>query len=234
MIKALPAPGHPQQMCPEESQARHQGPPLNKAIAPGYPRQDHDRPDASRFTVGGSGRPGSRSAAVRRAPLHHAAHPGDLIIVVDADPGVGVAGGAERAQEREVLLNLGQGRAVSEALVPLACVSVLGSHTHHLRDVERDHERRPASPASVLRTSVTTTSCARRRRRGRGRRAPFEGLMVIPPSAVLMPASVPGTSACLRTPARGGRASRRSEAAGRRPGRRHDSADGRDSRGAPL
>lgn len=40
-----------------------------------------------------------------------------------------------------MLLNLGQGRAVSEALVPLACVSVLGSHTHHLRDIERDHER---------------------------------------------------------------------------------------------
>jgi hypothetical protein len=40
------------------------------------------------LVLGGSVRGGSPPAAVWRAPLHHAGHPGDLIVVVDADPGV--------------------------------------------------------------------------------------------------------------------------------------------------
>src|SRR6266480_1833370 len=51
-----------------------------------------------------------------RGPIHHADHDGDLIVVVDADLGVGVVGGAEGAQERYVPLEFGQGRAVSEGL----------------------------------------------------------------------------------------------------------------------
>jgi hypothetical protein len=35
-----------------------------------------------------------------------------------------------------VLLKLGQGRTVSKGLLDLACISVLGSHSHHLRDIE--------------------------------------------------------------------------------------------------
>ena len=36
---------------------------------------------------------------------------------------------------RDVLLKLGQGRAVSEGLLNLACVYIFGSHGHHLRRV---------------------------------------------------------------------------------------------------
>ena len=36
---------------------------------------------------------------------------------------------------RDVLLELGQGRAVSEGLLNLACVYIFGSHGHHLRRV---------------------------------------------------------------------------------------------------
>jgi len=44
-----------------------------------------------------------------------------------------VVWGAEGAQVRDVLLKLGQGRAVSEGLLNLACVYIFGSHGHHLR-----------------------------------------------------------------------------------------------------
>jgi len=40
---------------------------------------------------------------------------------------------AEGAQERDVLLKLGQGRAVSKGLLNLACVYFFGSHGYHLR-----------------------------------------------------------------------------------------------------
>jgi len=54
---------------------------------------------------------------------------------------MGVIWGAEGAQECQVLLKLGQGRAVSKGLLDLACILVLGSHGHHLRGIERVHER---------------------------------------------------------------------------------------------
>ena len=40
---------------------------------------------------------------------------------------------AEGAQERDVLLKLGQGRAVSKGLLNLASVYIFGSHGYHLR-----------------------------------------------------------------------------------------------------
>ena len=40
---------------------------------------------------------------------------------------------AEGAQVRDVLLKLGQGRAVRKGLLNLACVYIFGSHGHHLR-----------------------------------------------------------------------------------------------------
>jgi hypothetical protein len=46
---------------------------------------------------------------------------------------MGVVWGAERAQVCDVLLQLGQGRAGSKALLNLARVLILGSHRHHLR-----------------------------------------------------------------------------------------------------
>jgi len=46
---------------------------------------------------------------------------------------MGVVWGTEGAQECDVLLKLGQGRAVSKGLLDLACIFVLGSHGHHLR-----------------------------------------------------------------------------------------------------
>ena len=73
-----------------------------------------------------------RSCGFWRAPLYYADHHGDFIVVIDADPGMGVAWSAEGAQERNVLFKLGQGRAVSKGLLDLACVFVLGSHGHHL------------------------------------------------------------------------------------------------------
>ena len=54
---------------------------------------------------------------------------------------MGVVWGAEGAQECQMLLKLGQGRTVSKGLLDLACISVLGSHSHHLRDIEHACER---------------------------------------------------------------------------------------------
>lgn len=59
---------------------------------------------------------------------------------------MGVVWGAEGAQECQVLLKLGQGRTVSKGLLDLACISVLGSHRHHLRDIEHARERGPPGP----------------------------------------------------------------------------------------
>jgi hypothetical protein len=78
-----------------------------------------------------------RTRDLRRGPLHYADHHGDLIVVIDADPGMGVVWSAEGAQERDVLLKPRQGRAVSKDLLNLACVFVLGSHGHHLRGMKR-------------------------------------------------------------------------------------------------
>jgi hypothetical protein len=102
-----------------------------------------DIPDQYRHRWDSSVRGGSRPAGLWRPPLHDAAHPGDLIVVIDAGPGVCVAGGGERSQDFQVLLKLGQSRAISEGLMPLMCVSVLRSHGRHLLDAECDHERSP-------------------------------------------------------------------------------------------
>jgi hypothetical protein len=59
---------------------------------------------------------------------------------------MGVVWGAEGAQECQVLLKLGQGRTVSKGLLDLARISVLGSHSHHLRDIEHARERGPPDP----------------------------------------------------------------------------------------
>src|SRR5882724_7748142 len=77
-----------------------------------------------------------RAGGLQRGPPHYADHHGDFIVLVNADPGMGVVWGAEGAQECQVLLKLGQGRTVSKRMLDLACISVLGSHSHHLRDSE--------------------------------------------------------------------------------------------------
>ena len=77
-------------------------------------------------------------------PLHYADHHRDFIVVIDADPGMGVVWGAEGAQEHDVPLKLGQSRAIIKGLLNSACVFVLGSHGHHLRGMKRVHERSPA------------------------------------------------------------------------------------------
>ncbi len=74
--------------------------------------------------------------AVSATP-YYADHHGDLIVVIDAYPGMGVVWGAEGAQERDMLLELSQGRAVSKGLLNLACVFVFGPHGHHLRGMRR-------------------------------------------------------------------------------------------------
>src|SRR6516164_3516617 len=86
----------------------------------------------------------SRTGDLWRGPFYHADHHGDFIVVIDADPGMGVVRGAEGAQERDVPLKLGQGRASIKGLLNSACVVVLGSHGHHLRGMKRVHERSPA------------------------------------------------------------------------------------------
>jgi hypothetical protein len=74
-----------------------------------------------------------RTCSLWRGPLYDADHHGDFIVVIDAHPGMSVVWGAPGAQVRDMLLKLGQGRAVSKGLLNLACVFVLGSHGHHLR-----------------------------------------------------------------------------------------------------
>ncbi len=115
-------------------------------------------------------RPLRRSRALCRGPLHYADHHGDLIVLVDSDPGMGIVWGTEGAQEREVLLKLGQGRAVSKGLLDSACVLVLGSHRHHLRGIERVHERGPPDPRARRRAMRVGTSCTPRRRTDRDER----------------------------------------------------------------
>jgi hypothetical protein len=80
---------------------------------------------------------------VEGGPLHDADHHGDFIVVIDADLGMGIAWGAEGAQECEVLVKLGQGRAVGKSPLVLACIFVLRSHGHHLRGIERARDRGP-------------------------------------------------------------------------------------------
>jgi len=76
---------------------------------------------------------------------------------------MGVVWGAEGAQECQVLLKLGQGRTVSKGLLDLACISVLGSHSHHLPTLNM-----PANAARLTRErvveSLVATSCTPRRR----------------------------------------------------------------------
>jgi hypothetical protein len=56
---------------------------------------------------------------------------------------MGIVWGAEGAQECEVLVKLGQGRAVGKSPLVLACIFVLRSHGHHLRGIERARDRGP-------------------------------------------------------------------------------------------
>jgi hypothetical protein len=83
---------------------------------------------------------------VGRGPLHHADHHGDFIVVTDADLGMGIIWGAEGAQECDVLLKLGQGRAPGKSPLVLACIFVLRSHGHHLRSMDRARERAAPDP----------------------------------------------------------------------------------------
>jgi hypothetical protein len=76
---------------------------------------------------------------------------------------MGVVRGAERAQQCQMLLKLGQSRTVSKGLLDLACISILGSHSHHLRDIEhaRDAARLARERAAE---QPVATSCTPRRR----------------------------------------------------------------------
>ena len=105
------------------------------------------------------GRPLRRSRGLCRGPLHYADHHGDLIVLVDSDPGMGIVWGTEGAQECQVLLKLGQGRAVSKGLLDSASILVLRSHGHHLRGIERVHERGPPDPRARRRAMRVGTSC---------------------------------------------------------------------------
>jgi len=74
---------------------------------------------------------------------------------------MGVVRRAEGAQECQVLLEFGQGRAVSKSLLDQACVNVLGSHGHHLRGIERVRERGPPEPRArrgAIRVAISSTS----------------------------------------------------------------------------
>jgi len=86
---------------------------------------------------------------VERAPLHHADHCGDLIVVADADLGMGIVWSAEGAQKYDVLLKLGQGRAAGKSPQVLARIFVLRSHRPHLHGVELACERAPADLEGV-------------------------------------------------------------------------------------
>lgn len=92
---------------------------------------------------------------------------------------MGVVGGAEGAQERQVPLKLGQSRTVSKGLLDLACISVLGSHSHHLRDIEhaRDAARLARERAAV---PPVATSCTPRRRFARDGRSQIKDPALIP------------------------------------------------------
>jgi hypothetical protein len=82
---------------------------------------------------------------------------------------MGVVRSAEGAQECQVLLKLGQGRTVSKGLLDLACISVLGSHNHHLRDIEhaRDAARLARERAAVPPVATSCTLWRRIARDGR-------------------------------------------------------------------
>src|SRR6516162_11467069 len=108
-----------------------------------------------------------RSRELWRGPLHYADHHGDFIVVIDADLGMGVIWGTEGAQECDVLLELGQGRAVSKGMLDLACISVFGAHGHHLRGIERVHERGAPDPRARCKAIAAGTSCTPRRPIGR-------------------------------------------------------------------
>ena len=72
---------------------------------------------------------------------------------------MGIVWGTEGAQECQVLLKLGQGRAVSKGLLDSACILVLRSHGHHLRGIERARERGPPDPRARRRAMQVGTSC---------------------------------------------------------------------------
>ena len=112
----------------------------------------------------------SRTGDLWRGPFYHADHHGDFIVVIDADPGMGVVRSAEGAQERDVPLKLGQGRASIKGLLNSACVVVLGSHGHHLRGMKRVHERSPADVPARPRAILAAASLAWQRRLGTAER----------------------------------------------------------------
>jgi len=76
---------------------------------------------------------------------------------------MGVVRSAEGAQECQVLLKLGQGRTVSKGLLDLACISILGSHGHHLRDIEHARDAARLARERAAEPPVAT-SCTPRRR----------------------------------------------------------------------
>jgi hypothetical protein len=112
---------------------------------------------------------------VARSPLHDADHHGDLIVVIDADLGVSIAGGAEGTQICEVLRKLGQGRTIDKSPLVLACIFVLRSHGHHLRgsDYARDRARLTASAPHSLAVYRSMHPAAAH---GQGQRARTHGL----------------------------------------------------------
>jgi hypothetical protein len=84
---------------------------------------------------------------------------------------MGVVWGAEGAQECQMLLKLGQGRTVSKGLLDLACISVLGSHSHHLRDIEYACERDRLTRERAA-ESLVTPSCTPAAAHCQGRKTP--------------------------------------------------------------
>src|SRR6266699_3219004 len=86
---------------------------------------------------------------------------------------MGVVRGAEGAQECQVLLKLGQGRTFSKGLLDLACISVLGSHSHHLRDIEHARDAARLARERAAEPPVAT-SCTQRRRIARDGRSQIQ------------------------------------------------------------
>jgi len=86
---------------------------------------------------------------------------------------MGVVRGAERAQQCQMLLKLGQSRTVSKGLMDLACISILGSHSHHLRDIEHARDAARLARERAAEPPVAT-SCTPRRRIARDGRSQIQ------------------------------------------------------------
>ena len=102
---------------------------------------------------------------LRRGPLHYAEHQGDFIVVLDADLGVGVTWGSEGAQECDVLLQFGQGRAVGKG--PLDLTRILSSGRIAITSTALNVSTSETRITWARRRAIMAAPCTARRRIGR-------------------------------------------------------------------